>query len=140
VASFRFAVCPGAAVLSLLNSMKSSAAIERYYVLPCCLLLLNLCNTIISYKAQLIADGVLRTLFVMGMVLFGSSLVAFAVAPGIGWVVQAVRRKSRSTAGQVGEWAFLALLGFGVFWLYYRSNLIGPGAILPPAWRNGPLH
>ena len=28
------------------------ASLERYYVLPCCLLLLNLCNEIISYKAR----------------------------------------------------------------------------------------
>ena len=120
--------------------MKTSAALERYYVLPCCLLLLNLCNAIVSYKAQLIHDGLLRTLFVMGMVLFGSSLVAFAVSPGLTWLVQSMRQTSRSAAGKAGEVLFLVVLGFGVFWLYYRANLIGTGAILPEGWRNGPLH
>ena len=117
--------------------MKTSAAIERYYVLPCCLLLLNLVNAIVSYKAQLIADGVLRTLFVIGMVLFGSTVVAFAVAPALTWTVQSVRRQTRSSAGRIGEVVFLAVLGFGVFWLYYRATVIGTGAILPPVWRNG---
>ncbi|HVU17126.1 MAG TPA: hypothetical protein VHD32_09375 [Candidatus Didemnitutus sp.] len=120
--------------------MKSSAALERYYVLPCCLLLLNLLNAVISYKGQVISDGILRTLFVMGMVLFGSSLVALAVAPGITWVVRSMRQTSRSAAGKMGEIVFLCILGFAIFWLYYRTNMYGAGSILPPGWRNGLHH
>lgn len=119
--------------------MKTTAALERYYVLPCCLLLLNLCNEVIAYKARLIHDGILRTLFIMGMVLFGSSLVAFAVAPGVIWVVQTLRRTSRSNAGDLGEAAFLVGLGAVVFWLYYRNYLLGTAYILPSFWRNQPL-
>ena len=119
--------------------MKTTAALERYYVLPCCLLLLNLCNEIIAYKARLIHDGLLRTLFIMGMVLFGSSLVAFAVAPGVGWVVQSLRRTSRSTAGGLGEILFLSGLGAVVFWLYYRNYLLGTESIVPPFLRNHSL-
>jgi len=117
--------------------MKTTAALERYYVLPCCLLLLNLCNEIIAYKARLIDDALLRTLFIMGMVLFGSSLVAFAIAPGVIWVVQSLRRTSRTSAGSLGETLFLLALGGLVFWLYYRNYLLGTQAILPPMWRNG---
>ena len=117
--------------------MKTSAALARYYVLPCCLLLLNLCNEVIAYKARLIADDFLRTLFIMGMVLFGSSLVAFAVAPGIVWAVQALRRTSRSTGGGVGEVLFLTALGALIFWLYYRNYVHGTEAILPAGLRNG---
>jgi hypothetical protein len=116
--------------------MKTHAALERYYVLPCCLLLLNLCNAIISYKAQLIHDGILRTLFIMSMVLFGSSLVAFAIAPGLIWIVHSMRRTSRSTGGGVGEGLFLIGLGLLIFWLYYRNYLLGTGFILPTVWRN----
>jgi hypothetical protein len=116
--------------------VKTSVALERYYVLPCCLLLLNLCNALVSYKAQLIHDGVLRTFFIMGMVLFGSSLVAFAIAPGLTWAVQSLRRTSRTAGGGFGEVAFLVALGLVIFWLYYREYLIGPGSILPPSWRN----
>ncbi len=117
--------------------MRTHAALERYYVLPCCLLLLNLCNAIISYKAQLIHDGILRTLFIMGMVLFGSSLVAFAIAPGLIWIVQSLRRTSRSTGGGAGDALFLIALGALIFWLYYRNYLLGTDYILPAMWRNG---
>jgi hypothetical protein len=112
------------------------ATLERYYVLPCCLLLLNLCNAIISYKAQLVHDAFLRTLFIMAMVLFGSSLVAFAIAPGLTWTVQSMRKTSRSTAGGAGEALFLIGLGVLIFWLYYRNYLLGTQYILPPSWRN----
>lgn len=120
--------------------MKTTATLEKYYVLPCCLLLLNLCNEIIAYKARLIEDGLLRTLFIMGFVLFGGSLVAFAIAPGVIWVVQSLRRTSRSNAGQVGETCFLLALGALIFWLYYRNYLLGTEHILPAAWHNSVLH
>ncbi|MDB6113184.1 MAG: hypothetical protein JWQ62_129 [Lacunisphaera sp.] len=116
--------------------MKTAAALERYYVLPCCLLLLNLGNEIIAYKARLIADGMLRTLFIIVFVLVGSSAVAFAVAPGVVWLVQSLRRTSRSGAGWLGEVAFLVGLGILIFWVYYRNYLMGTAAILPPGWRN----
>ncbi len=117
--------------------MKVRAALERHYVLPCCLLLLNLCNEVIAYKARLIGDDLLRTLFIMGMVLFGGSLVAFVVAPGIIWAVQSLRQTSRTTAGSLGEVAFLLALGGFIFWLYYRNYILGTDAMLPAMWRNG---
>ena len=120
--------------------MKTKATLERYYVLPCCLLLLTLCNDIIAYKAKLIHDGLLRIFFIMGMVLFGSSLVAFAIAPGIIWIVHSLRKTSRSTAGGVGEAMFLIGLGALIYWLYYRNYLLGTGAILPEMWRNPVVH
>jgi hypothetical protein len=116
--------------------MKTKATLERYYVLPCCLLLLNLCNEVVAYKAKLIHDGVLRTVFIMGMVLFGSSVVAFAVAPGLIWSVQSLRKTSRSTGGGAGEGFFLIGLGALIFWLYYRDYLLGTQYILPVVWRN----
>ncbi len=113
-----------------------NAALERYYVLPCCLLVLNLCNEIIAYKAKLISDGLLRTLFIMAMVLFGSSVVAFAVSPGVIWMVQSLRRTTRSTAGRLGEAAFLVALGGLIFWLFFRNYTMGTEHILPSLWHN----
>jgi hypothetical protein len=110
--------------------------IRTYYVLPCCLLLLNLLNTLITYKARVIGDGILRTFFVIGMVLFGSSLVAFLVSPGIEVLVHTVHQASRRRAGVAGETAFYLGLGLVVFWLYFRANTLGAASILPPAWRN----
>lgn len=130
------AIATGPGARNFTGRMKTAAALERYYVLPCCLLLLNLCNEIVAYKGRLITDGFLRTLFIMGMVLFGGSLVAFAVAPGVIWTVQSLRRTSRSGAGGLGEVLFLFVLGGLVFWLYYRNYLMGTEFILPASWRN----
>src|SRR5258708_11164476 len=120
--------------------MQTAAALERYYVLPCCLLLLNLGNEIIAYKARLIHDGFLRTLFIMGMVTFGSSLVAFAIAPGLIWTVQSLRRTSRSTIGGAGDLFFLAPPGALTFLLFYRQLPLGAGADPPAQWANTPPH
>ena len=63
-------------------------------------------------------------------------LVAFAVAPGIIWTVQSLRKTSRSTGGGVGEVLFLTGLGVFIFWLYYRNYIFGTEAILPASWHN----
>lgn len=114
-------------------------AIRNFYVLPCCLLLLNLCNQIVSYKARVIDDAVLRTGAIMAMVLFGGSLVGAVAEPVITAVVGSLHQGTRARAGQLGEIGFLLGLGLLVFWLYYRVDVYGPGSILPPDWRN-PVH
>jgi hypothetical protein len=116
--------------------MKSAHLVRNYYVLPCCLLLLNLCVELTSYKARMIDDALLRTAAIMGMVLFGSSLVAFLVAPAIGALVGTMHRSSRQTWGGLGELLFMLLLGVAVFWLYYRIYIIGPESVLPAQWHN----
>ncbi|HEX3731135.1 MAG TPA: hypothetical protein VHV47_15090 [Opitutaceae bacterium] len=116
--------------------MNKTRLVRHFYVLPCCVLLLNLLVGIVSYKAQLIGDPLLRTAFIMAMVLFGGSLIGWAMAPGLGWLVDTLHRRSRRTGGALGEVGFLLLLGALVFWLYYRMYLIGPQAILPAGWRN----
>jgi hypothetical protein len=116
--------------------MKSTNVIRNYYVLPCCLLLLNLCVEIVSYKAKMLDDPLLRTGAIMGMVLFGGSLVGFVVAPLIGRAVVSLQRGSRQGGGEMGEIVFLLLLGVVVFWLYYRVYIIGPESVLPADWHN----
>jgi hypothetical protein len=116
--------------------MKSSNVVRNFYILPCCLLLLNLCVEMVSYKAKMIDDALLRTAAIMGMVLFGGSLVAFVVAPAIGVVVGTLHRGSRREWGGLGEAGFLLVLGVLVFWLYYRIYILGPESVLPAAWHN----
>jgi hypothetical protein len=117
-------------------AISKNRAVHTYYILPCCLLLLNLLNSIISYKAGVIADPLLRTSLVMLLVLFGSSLTAFVVAPVLATAVRWLHRSSRQNAGGLGEVLFFVALGVVVFWLYYRLSLHGTAAIVPPAWRN----
>ena len=116
--------------------MKTGNVVRNYYVIPCCLLLLNLCVEMVSYKARMIDDLLLRTAAIMGMVLFGGSLVMLVAAPAISVMVGSLHRSSRQNAGGLGELFFLLLLGVLVFWLYYRIYIIGPESVLPAVWHN----
>ena len=117
-------------------AFNNNKVVRNYYILPCCLLLLNLANNIVSYTAGIIANPFLRTTVVMLLVLFGSSLTAFVVAPALASAVRWLHRSSRRNAGELGEMLFFAALRALVFWFYYRVTLHGTAAIVPPMWRN----
>ncbi|ATC62868.1 hypothetical protein CMV30_02205 [Nibricoccus aquaticus] len=117
-------------------AVKKTNVVRAYYILPCCLLLLNLVNNLVSYKAEVIHDPFLRVVIIILLVLFGGSLVAFAVAPGLEAIVRNLHRGSRHEAGRVGEAVFLLALGAVVFWLYYQMYINGPESLLPRVWRN----
>jgi hypothetical protein len=119
--------------------MRKTNAVKNYFVLPCCLLLLNLCIGLVSYKAKMIDDGLEQTAAVIGMVLFGGSLVGFVLSPAIEATVGTLQRTSRRRWGGLGEVLFMVALGILVFWLYYRMYIMGPEYLLPAAWRN-PRH
>jgi hypothetical protein len=119
-----------------LRAMKTTTAVKNYYVLPCCLLLLNLLNNIVAYKSEEINEPLLRTASVIFLVLAGSALVAFVFSPMIVRIVQSLHAGSRKGAGELGEIIFLTVLGAAVFWLYYRVTIHGVASILPPDWRN----
>ena len=116
--------------------MKSASVVKNYYVLPCCLLLLNLANNVITYKAGVIADPFLRTAAVMLLVLFGGTITAFVIAPVLEALVRLLHHSSRRGAGGLGEALFFVVLGIVVFWLYYRATLHGIGTLVPAAWKN----
>jgi hypothetical protein len=119
--------------------MKKAAAVKNYYILPCLLLLLNLVNNVVSYKAGLVDDPFLRTSAVMVLVLCGGTVVAFLLSPALEKLVQALHRTSKSGAGSLGEALFLIGLGALVFWLYYQVTIHGIASLLPVEWRNSPL-
>ena len=116
--------------------MKNPQIVRNYFILPCCLLLLNLVNSIVSYKAAMIADHVIRVAVIMALVLGGSSIVAFLVAPAVEAVVNRLHRTSRQNAGVFGEVVFASVLGLFIFWLYYQVYIHGPASILPAEWAN----
>jgi hypothetical protein len=119
--------------------MKKTNVVRNYLVLPCCLLLLNLCVGLVGYKARMVGDPFVQTAAVMAMVLFGGSLVSFVLSPAIEAMVGALHRGSRRRWGELGEIGFVILLGAVVFWLYYRMYIMGPEYLLPREWRN-PRH
>lgn len=118
--------------------MKKATAVKNYYVLPCLLLLLNLVNNVVSYKAEVIDEPFLRTAVVIALVLFGGTVVAFLLSPALEKLVQTLHRTSKTSAGGVGEALFLIALGVLVFWLYYQMTTHGISALLPAEWRNSP--
>jgi hypothetical protein len=120
-----------------IETMKAERAVRSYYVLPCCLLLLNICVELVSYKAREFGDPLLRTGAIMCMVLFGGGFVAFLATPAIEFLVGWMHQGSRRSGGMLGEVLFLTFLGLGIFWLYYQVYIVGPGSILPRDWRNG---
>ena len=115
---------------------KNPQLVRNYFILPCCLLLLNLVNGIVSYKAAMISDPVVRVVVIILLVLGGSSIVAFLVAPAIQATVARMHRTSRQGGGVFGEVLFLCVLGLGIFWLYYQVTIHGPASILPSEWAN----
>lgn len=129
-------LAPHDRLLATFFMKKPTVMVRTYYVLPCCLLLLNLVNNVISYKTEMIQDPYLRVAVIMALVLFGGSLVAFLVAPGLEKLVRTLHRSSKA-GGYIGEIVFLTMLGVAVFWLYYASYIHGPQSILPPGWENG---
>jgi hypothetical protein len=116
--------------------MKNSNVARSYFVLPCCILLLNLCVGMVGYKAKMLGDPFLQVAAVIAMVLFGGSMVSFVLAPAIEALVGALHRGSRRRWGELGEIVFVVLLGVLVFWLYYRMYILGPEYLLPREWRN----
>lgn len=120
--------------------MKSAAVIRNYYILPCLLLLLNLVNSAISYKSGMIRSPFQRASMVILLVLCGSTVTAFLLAPALEKLARTLHRSSRGGAGILGEALFLLGLGALVFWLYYVLTTHGVAALLPPAWRNPPGH
>lgn len=116
--------------------MNSDRVVRNFYVVPCGLLLLNLCIELVSYKAKMIDDVLLRTAAIMGMVLFGGAIIGVIATPAISTVVGGLHRASRARFGAVGEAFFLLVLGGAIFWLYYRVYIIGPESVLPLAWQN----
>lgn len=115
---------------------KNPQIVRNYFILPSCLLLLNLVNSIISYKSAMIYDPVVRVGVVILMILIGSSIVAYLVAPGIQAVVSRMHRTSKQSAGVFGEVMFMCVLAIAIFWLYYQVYIHGPASILPREWAN----
>ena len=116
--------------------VKKTNVVRHYFILPCCLLLLNVCNSLISYKAGVIGDPIFRVFAIIFFVLVGSSLVAYVFAPAIEGLVRSLYRTSEKGAGGLGQVAFLALLGVAVFFVYYQLYIHGPESLLPTLMRN----
>jgi hypothetical protein len=80
--------------------MKKDSVTRNYIVLPCCILLLNLCVGLVSYKAKVLGDPLVQVAAIMAMVLFGGSVVGVVLSPAIEALVVSLHRGSRRRWGR----------------------------------------
>ncbi|MBN1672481.1 MAG: hypothetical protein JXR37_15680 [Kiritimatiellae bacterium] len=109
---------------------------RKYIILPSCLLVLNVVQEVVVYKAALIRHAHLRVLFLVFMFALGFTFVGFVVYPLIERSLRNLHRSSKSVAGRIGEVLFLAMLCAGLYFLYYQIYIHGPHTLLPRPWRN----
>ena len=109
--------------------------LKKYVIFPCCLLIFGTIEEVVEYKSALIANPWLRVGAMMFFYAFGIALIAFLLTPWLEKVVLRFHKASKYGAGRLGEYAFVALLLAGVYYLWYRIIILGPESLLPPSWR-----
>jgi hypothetical protein len=105
-------------------------------ILPAVLLLVNLVETIASYKVrQHVRDVHLRA--ATALLLYGVAFVIAAewVSPWLKQTLTKTRRDSIRHAGTVGLVVFYAAAYGGLYYAYLLCELHGPASLLPRAWR-----
>lgn len=109
--------------------------IKKYFVLPVCILVINIVEEILVYKSNFIADDYLRTAFILLLFIVGIAGVSFLVSPLIVKLLSSVYFKGRKHAGYAGELIILAVTLGGLYYLYFLIYIYGPEYLLPSAWR-----
>lgn len=112
---------------------------KKYVILPVSLLVFNVLHEFIVYKAKMIANKNLRTLFLMAMFLVGFAFVTFVVAPWVERVVEKLVLSGKKGAGVLGELIMAVLFFLGLFYLYYEiyTNPAEIASVLPKSLLNG---
>ena len=112
---------------------------KKYVILPVSLLVFNVLHEFIVYKARIIDNRYLQTLFLMAMFTSGFAFVTFVVAPAVEKTVEKMVLSGKRGAGFIGEVIIAILFFAGLFYLYMKiytsPNEIE--AILPKMLRNG---
>ncbi|MBN2530221.1 MAG: hypothetical protein JXR76_27775 [Deltaproteobacteria bacterium] len=109
---------------------------KKYVILPVSLLVFNVVHEFIVYKADVIGNRYIQTIFLMVMFMSGFAFVTFIVAPAVERTVEKIMLSGKKGAGFLGE-IIMAILFFGaLFYLYLKvyTSPSGIESILP-----GPL-
>lgn len=109
--------------------------LKKYVIFPCCLLIFGAVEEVVVYKSTVIANDHLRVAAMMFFYAFGIALIAFVLTPALEKGVLRIHAVSKVGAGRLGEYAFVAVLLAGVYYLWYRILLFGPETLLPATWR-----
>ena len=111
--------------------------IAKYLVFPITYLILELVEDVLIYKAVLFKNAWLQTLVVIGILVFGISLVAFALVPFFQGGLDSLRKVNKKH-GALGEFMFTASVLLAIYFLYYIKVSTGGGieALLPDFFHN----
>ena len=111
--------------------------IAKYFVFPITYLILELVEDVLIYKTASMDAGYPRTFTVIGILVFGISIVAFALVPFFQGGLESLR-KSHKKHGPLGEVLFIASVLLAIFYLYHvKSNdPEGIEALLPKIVQN----
>ncbi|MBN2715672.1 MAG: hypothetical protein JXX14_07435 [Deltaproteobacteria bacterium] len=93
---------------------------KKYVILPVSLLVFNLLHEFIVYKADIIGNRYLQTLFLMAMFMTGFAFVTFIVAPAVERTVEKMVLSGKKGAGFLGEIIIAILFFAGLFYLYMK--------------------
>ena len=112
---------------------------RKYVILPVSLLVFNVLHELIVYKARIIENQYLQTLFLMLMFISGFAFVTFVVAPAVEKTVEKMVLSGKKGAGFIGELIIAALFFAGLFYLYMKiyTSPKEIESILPQWLRNG---
>ncbi|MBN2341686.1 MAG: hypothetical protein JXX29_00410 [Deltaproteobacteria bacterium] len=106
---------------------------KKYVILPVSLLVFEVLHEFVVYKARIIGDRHLRTIFLMAMFMCGFAFVGFVVAPWVERTVEKLVLSGKKGAGLLGELVIAVLFFVGLFYLYYAiyTSPAGIESILP---------
>ena len=108
---------------------------HKFIILPSCLLVGNLFQEIISYKAEMAGNPYWRTAVIILGYFVVSAIGAFIAAPIAESVLKQIYTHSRKQ-GLIWEAFFLLAVCAGVFFLYFMVYIHGVVSVLPRSWQN----
>ena len=115
----------------------SKKNLSKYFVFPITYLILELVEDVLIYKSELVGNHWTQAVVVMGVLVFGISLVAFALVPFFQGGLESLR-KSHKKHGPLGEFLFTASVLLAIYLLYYIKVSHGGNieSLLPDFFHN----
>ena len=105
---------------------------RRYFVLPVCLLMLNVLEELFIYMVpEIVPNPWWRITVIIAMFLVGFAAVGFWIAPAMERWIGRMHSAGRKTAGWLGELLIVVAIGAAMFGIYYLLYIQGPKSLLP---------
>ena len=109
--------------------------IKKYFVLPVCILILNIIEEIIVYKSRVIENEYLKTACILFFFIVGVAIISLALSPLFEKILSSAYFGSRKHAGYLGEFLTLVVTLCVLYIAYYYAYAKGAEYLLPVSWR-----